>query len=422
MNLVFNRWNNLDEPLPNLSELNVKNQHLFNISEYQFAQFPFFMNEGDLEDKMGMEKTNIRKCKLDDITTNETFYFIISLRYSLTFSIKKGDIFLPQEIEKYIEDYNLKIIFLSELETHKYYDTFIELLIKKIKRKNWKEENFYLIDNNSMHKKVQEKFKTNINFFKINYFLHLLGKESNNMNENNLEFDKKFIFLCHNREAHHHRVILLTHLKYNKLLENDIVNWSLVFNQVNENTTTDSVSISRFKDFLDINNKELVSEYIKMRKTQNLCYYETNSKVNNGRDGYNIIGFVTNESFKNAYINIVTETHYINSEYVHITEKSFKPFYYFQMPIFLSAYHHVKCLKQEYGFHLFEELIDHSYDNEPDDSKRFYLLLNEIKRLSTMRQEINVFYKNNVDKFIHNYNIIKNNKFEKKFTDYILNV
>ena len=249
MNLVFNIWDKNGNPLPNLTELNTKHQHLFNISEYQFAQFPFFIEEGDLSDKMGMENVNIKKCKIDEININENFYYIISLRFSFTFCIKKSEIFLPKEIEEYISKYNLKIIFLCELETHKYYDIFIELLLKKIKKNTWKEKNFYIIDNNSNHKLIKEKFKTNINFFKINYFLHLLSKESNQMQIDNLLLDKKFIFLCHNRESHHHRVLLLTHLKYNNLLENDIINWSLIFKQLTENSNTNRISLSRFKDY-----------------------------------------------------------------------------------------------------------------------------------------------------------------------------
>ena len=416
MNLVFDKWNEHGYPLPNLSQLNNKNQ---------FALFPFFMAEGDLPDKMGMEDTTIKKCKLNEINLNEKFYYIISLRFSLLFCIKNSDIFLPKEIEFHIKNNNLKVIFLSEVETHKYYDIFIELLIKKIKKNNWKEENFYIIDNNSIHKDIKEKFNTNINFFKINYLLYKLGKLTNKMSPDNLLLDKKFIFLCHNREPHHHRILFLTHLKRLKLLQDNIINWSLIFEHTGENTTVDSVSLTRFKDYIDINDKELVSNFAKLRKTKKTCYYENDVNIinaNNDKHNFDMVGYVTETSFENAYINIVTETHFILSEGIHITEKSFKPFYYFQIPIFLASHNYVKTLKDEYGFYLFDDLIDHSYDDEKDDAKRFKMVIKEIKRLSNMREEILNYYKRNIDNMIYNHNIVKNNQAERVFKEYIFNI
>jgi hypothetical protein len=64
----------------------------------------------------------------------------------------------------------------------------------------------------------------------------------------------------------------------------------------------------------------------------------------------------------------VTESHFaINS--VHITEKSFKPFYYFQIPLFVASHRHVEFLKKEHNLYLFEDLVDHSYDKEIDHIK-----------------------------------------------------
>ena len=71
MNLVFDKWNNQGNPLPNLSELNNKNE---------IAEFPFFMEEGYLPDKMGMQDIVIKKCKLDEINPNDKFYYIICHR------------------------------------------------------------------------------------------------------------------------------------------------------------------------------------------------------------------------------------------------------------------------------------------------------------------------------------------------------
>ena len=64
-------------------------------------------------------------------------------------------------------------------------------------------------------------------------------------------------------------------------------------------------------------------------------------------------------------------------------------------------------LRKEYDLYLFDDLIDHSYDDEKDDVKRFHMIVNEIQRLSNMRDEISTYYKSNIDKIIHNHNFIK---------------
>ena len=101
------------------------------------------------------------------------------------------------------------------------------------------------------------------------------------------------------------------------------------------------------------------------------------------------------ETFNQSYINIITESHFDIMD-IHITEKSFKPFYYFQFPLFLASYNHIKKLKEEHDLYLFEDLIDHSYDNEPNDRKRMSMVIEEISRLSLMRNDIQNYYKSNI--------------------------
>ena len=41
--------------------------------------------------------------------------------------------------------------------------------------------------------------------------------------------------------------------------------------------------------------------------------------------------------------------------------------------------------------------------------------------LSNMKEKISLYYKNNIDKLIHNHNFIKNNNYYEIFKNYILN-
>ena len=414
INLVFNRWDDNGNPLPNLSELSDETPNA--------VGFPFFLNDNTF---------NIRKCKLEDINKDETFYFIISNNYPYKFYIQNTEIFLPKEIEHYIKYFDLKVIFLCEHESHKFVDSFIQLFVKKIKKNNWKEENFYVIDNNSQLHTLNRKYNTKMNLFKINYLIQFYSKNPNPPNANNIEFNKKFIFLCQNRQPHYHRILLLTYLKNLNLMDNDITNWSLTMehSEYMENTqnSPNVVSLRDFKNYLDLNNKNLVNDYKFICNIKKLCFYEEGINWENTTKTYNYLNptdtFKSELNFKNSYINIVTESHYHFRETdVHITEKSFKPFYFFQLPLFLASYNHVKMMREEYDFYFFDDLINHSYDSEIDDVKRFHMIFNEIKRLSTMREEISLYYKSNSDKLIHNHNFIKNNNYGEIFKNYILNI
>lgn len=414
MNLVFNRWDINGNPLPNLSELSNRAPDA--------VVYPFFLNDSSY---------NIRKCRLEDINKNEKFYFIITNNYPYQFYIENAQIFLPKEIIPYIENFDLKVIFLCEHESHKYVDTFVQVMIRQIRKNKWKEENFYIIDNNSLLHTLKDKFNTKINFFKANYLIQFYSKDPNPPNIKNIQFDKKFIFLCQNRQPHYHRLLLLAYLKNLNLIDNDITNWSLTMEHSeymqNTQNSPNIVSLKDFKNYLDLNDKNLVNDYKIMCNTKKLCFYEEGVSWEDTTHTYNHTDptdtFKSELNFQNAYIQIITESHYHYRETdVHITEKSFKPFYFFQLPLFLAEWKHVKMMREEYGLDFFDDLIDHSYDDEIDDAKRMNMVINEIKRLSNMRKEISEFYKNNVDRLIKNHNLIRNNNYEEIFKQYILNL
>jgi hypothetical protein len=280
-----------------------------------------------------------------------------------------------------------------------------------IKDNNWNESQFFIINNNSFIYKIKEKYNSNINFYKMNTLLRLVSNDIKiKPNEEDVIFDKKFIFLCLNRQPHFHRVSLLSHLKNLKLLENNITDWSLVVDySTYTNEKKDIKSIRHLKGYIEPSNKTLIKDYLEIIKNKKLSYYEQNVDWFDNIENYEQLKHLTLDSYKNSYINILSDSHFnfVNNN-VHISEKTFKPFYYFQMPIFLSSYNHVKMIRSEYDFYLFDDLINHSYDNEIDDVKRFFMVVEEIKRLSNMREQISTYYKNNIDKILHNYYFVKN--------------
>jgi hypothetical protein len=89
----------------------------------------------------------------------------------------------------------------------------------------------------------------------------------------------------------------------------------------------------------------------------------------------------------NALLNVITETAYepepkttqlLNHHRPGITEKSYKCFALFQLPIWLAPYKAVSCYRS-LGFDVFDDIIDHAYDLEVDPVQRIALVAHQIQ-------------------------------------------
>jgi hypothetical protein len=186
--------------------------------------------------------------------------------------------------------------------------------------------------------------------------------------------DNGNFFLCHNRSPRIHRYGILCLLKKYGILD-DNVNWSLICGYAFNNQKPLFKQIFNIDDILDLTKEIEYFLSIDIKKSK----YEINYAGLDDRERQNLpFDAVTLE---NSYVNIVTESNY-DFDAVHITEKSLKPFYFYQLPIFLSSPRHLKYLRELHGFDLFDDFINHSYDREPNIRKRFFMVLDEIKRLN----------------------------------------
>lgn len=88
------------------------------------------------------------------------------------------------------------------------------------------------------------------------------------------------------------------------------------------------------------------------------------------------------------------------SDRIVITEKTFFGYQAFQVPIFLTVCGHVTELKK-YGFDMFEDIVDHSYDTEIDPDKRIKMVADELERLSKNKSSI-INAKNIEERLMHN--------------------
>jgi hypothetical protein len=71
---------------------------------------------------------------------------------------------------------------------------------------------------------------------------------------------------------------------------------------------------------------------------------------------------------------------------------------------------------------MFDDLVNHSYDDEIDNGKRLFMIVDEIKRLNENPQIVKDFYINNKDRFFKNREIIFEIMNDKKDYNFFQNL
>ena len=377
INLVFDNFDVGGAPIPNA-----------HIHSSISPTYPNFLHNTDIL---------IKNHKIDDVNKNENFYYFINYGGGYIGKLLDENLLISDKAIAECKTKGLKIVLImfSEVNGNEY-DT-IKKLINFIKRHKLKEENFYYINNNGKLNEYKDLLNTNIHLYTSSWMIDFMME---NMVSHKPVFkpDKEFLFSCHNRVFKKHRLETLCFLKKHNILKN--TDWSNLNQHYGNSDLPDYFNY----DF------DFVIDGIDFFKKKGVKYskYETNKKSwLNKEDASMIVTKLTPECFTNCYINIITET-WQNIEEIHVSEKSFRAFYFMQLPIFVATQNHVKYLKNRFGFDLFDDLIDHSYDSEPDWKKRMLLVLNEIKRLNDNKDLVIDFYKKNKSRFEKNLKIILN--------------
>lgn len=205
---------------------------------------------------------------------------------------------------------------------------------------------------------------------------------------------KEYLFMCLNNRQHIHRALLVNEI-LKEGLEKDILLSCNFGENFNENLYFWNESKNDVVKGVDINLKKITI------------------------DGDNLFGIFSPNIHlaKKAYIDIVTETN--PAELMFITEKTAKPFFNLQFPIIFGPPGIIKKLK-EYGFDIFDDIINHDYDDLEmnfDESSNNYnerlneflytktkLIIKELKRLSTL--DFHQIYLQSKDRLLFNQKLI----------------
>jgi hypothetical protein len=211
-------------------------------------------------------------------------------------------------------------------------------------------------------------------------------------------------FLCYNRVIRDYRLALIAMIYKMGLQDKGII--SLGAKEVD--TAFGGVWPDYISDFIeDKKQNEIVSDAVK--KIKPLYPIDADSDIDanwiykDGERWGGAVGQWTNFShqYKRIYFNIVTESCY-NEDCIYMSEKIFKPISNLVPFIIVSTPFFLKKLR-EIGYKTFHPWINESYDEEVDNDKRFFMILDEIKRLCSMtKEEIHKWYYEMEDILLYN--------------------
>jgi hypothetical protein len=388
LNLVYDDW--IDEvPLPNGNK--IFPQYVLGIGKHISETY-------DL---------NVKYFNLKDVREepNKKFFYIIEHTSIRLDSILSPEMIISELIlTLFRECENLNILFLDGHESYLNSDF---LMIKNIIDKNKiDEKRFYIINNNHVTEKQIKKNHLNINYHSnilipIGYVCSVQNK---NIITNFITNKVGKFFICLNNMKKIHRLILLSNLKKIEII--DDVNWSYRdgHNDFSSDNYNNFKNILNEDDFNYLKNDILFFNNIGLK----------NADFENDVTDLPYIGHISEivKDQENSYINIVSESLFLEEDVVQITEKSLKPFFYYQIPIYCATHHHVKSLKEKYDFDLFSDIVNHDYDDEFDNIKRMKKLTLELKRLYNNKEEIKKIYPSLKERMELNkiklFNILKN--------------
>ena len=357
------------------------------------------------------EEFTTKICRIDEVKRkpNENYYYVVNYHEPTSFIVdyveEVGDGFRIKSSENELINSEIKemlrtcpnfyILLITEHEPTNEIE-FVKIL-KYFELNNIDLNKVYCINNNSKLDEYKKKYDSSVNVYKINFLLYCKIRDLKDAGGCYFEPEKygKF-FVTFNKSLKPHRVGLLNLLNKEGLLTD--INWSFV---PTEDKNFDSNFLNNVLEKDDIDETFINGLDYKLSDYERDIYpLDENNKDQVSQTLTHIENF---ESYINSYVNITTESAFDRQQNtIHISEKSFKPFFYFQFPIMVASQHHIKKMKELYELDFFDDIINHSYDNEADHKVRLKMIINEIKRINDNKDLFVKFYRNNQDRFEKN--------------------
>jgi hypothetical protein len=230
----------------------------------------------------------------------------------------------------------------------------------------------------------------------------------NPVTEKNL--DSSYIFLNLNRQHRLHRTIILSSIYGLGLDEKGFISCMFQSNLDKNKKEIDELSL----DYLSNGFDKLKCASFAINDSINI-YKSGNDNVSNFKNKLS-------EYYQKTFVEIISETSFFENCFL-LTEKTLNCFYGSNFPILMCSKGSVQFLR-ELGLDMFDDIVDHSYDQEVDPIKRIKLALELNKKLLTDELYVKDHWINCQHRFEKNVSFLKNdmykffeNRAKEKFLD-----
>lgn len=348
---------------------------------------------------------------------NEKYYYFFEYRYHLvSYLVSEKKLPLSDTVLSLLKNNpNFNLILSNDAESDE--DILIEALDVVFKNMGIDTNKIIVINCNENNYELKKKLNSSIITHSTNNGKFAYANELTRF-PYQFEENRNFLFMTYNRMPKCHRFALLVYLMHHNIL--DSIDWSWL-----RGYELSKIYSGRESDFIQyLNLCSLPKEFFKFEKEIKTLFdvqirksiYEIDCQVDYPPFKIDTEASYSNNAYKNSYINIVTETNFNKNDIILTSEKSFIPLFFSQIPIIMASANHIKKMKDRYKFDFFDDIVNHSYDSELNHQKRFEMIIEEILRLSTKKEEIANFFKHNKSRFDRNVQIFEEMKTDK--TDY----
>jgi len=122
--------------------------------------------------------------------------------------------------------------------------------------------------------------------------------------------------------------------------------------------------------------------------------------------------FVKQDLFESSCISLITEPVLLEQESV-ITEKTIMAIYGGTLPVWVGGWRQADVMR-DFGFDVFDDVVDHSYQEYTDPVERCFLALEQNLDLLRDFDRANNFLSDNQHRLQHNLDLLKTNVFQQR--------
>jgi hypothetical protein len=218
--------------------------------------------------------------------------------------------------------------------------------------------------------------------------------------------DSKYIYVSLNRNQRTHRAVLLGLLYGLRLEKHGLISCMFkdkcdnLFRWVKWKFTTEQQHI---KMLVEMGYDQFKLSELPINDDINIYPNHDNDNVSNFKN-------TLSKYYAETFVEIVTETSFTEKSYL-LTEKTLNSIYACNFPIILAGQGAVKLLRSM-GMDMFDDIIDHSYDDLENPIDRLYAAISKNQRLLTDIEYVKTLWVDNKDRFLSNVQFARTTMYE----------